>query len=305
MNFAPIVLFVYNRPKHTRQTIETLKQNLYAGQSDLIIYADGPKKCESDSAIREVRDYIKTISGFKNITITEHKQNLGLANSIIKGVTEVVHRYGKIIVLEDDLLISPDFLRFMNEALEYYSDEEKVMQISGHMFNVNIEAETEAVLLPFTTSWGWATWRRAWNHFDPQTHDYEIVKKNKALRYKFDLKGGYNYFDMLELQKKKEIDSWAIRWYLSVFMLEGLTLYPIKSLINNIGFDGSGTHCGDTSSGVNAISLNDINTEQIRFPKVTFDRNAYSQIIKHFNSQKSFKEKIKEICHKLRFFKNY
>ena len=135
MDLAPVVLFVYNRPNHTKLTVESLLKNRYADQSDLFIFADGPKEGEADSEIRKVREYVQTISGFRSITITERRQNLGLANSTIKGVTEVVNEYAKVIVLEDDLEVSPDFLRFMNEALKQYANADQVIQISGHMFN--------------------------------------------------------------------------------------------------------------------------------------------------------------------------
>jgi len=152
--------------------------------------------------------------------------------------------FGKVIVLEDDLVISPYFLGYMNHALNLYADRYQVMQISGHMFPVNLQADTDAIFLPFTTSWGWATWERAWRSFDADSRSYFRLKNNKNLRYQFNLNGSYSYFNMLEDQLNGKIDSWAIRWYLSVFMQRGLTLYPTKSLLSNIGFDGSGTHCG-------------------------------------------------------------
>ena len=244
-SYAPIVLFTYNRPVHLRNTVESVLQNDLACKSTLFVYSDGPKdNIDSVVKVAEVRKYIKTISGFKRIVIVESEKNKGLASSVIAGVTDVVNRYGKVIVIEDDLEISPDFLRFMNEALDVYKNEPIVMQVSGHMFDVKIKAPTDAIFLPFITSWGWATWKRAWDHFDPSMSGYEKIENDSKLKSRFNLDGAYNYFNMLERQLHGKIDSWAIRWYLSVFLKNGFTLFPIRSLVHNSGFDGSGTHCG-------------------------------------------------------------
>lgn len=253
MNVAPIALFVYNRPWHTRKTIEALQKNELADLSELFIYSDTAKNEQAETAVAEVREYVRSIDGFKNITIIERENNLGLAGSIIDGVTTVVNKYGKVIVLEDDLITSPYFLTYMNESLNRYRDEDKVMQISGYMFQLELSLDEEALLLPFTTSWGWATWQRAWIMFDPEAKAYSMLKKSQKLQCEFNLMGAYPYFDMLEAQLNGKINSWAIRWYLSVFMQNGLTLYPQKALINNIGFDGSGVHCD--SSEITQMSL--------------------------------------------------
>lgn len=243
MPTAPIVLFVYNRPLHTRQTVEALKKNELASESDLIIYSDGPKTDQDVSKVSEVREYLRQITGFRSIRIHENNKNYGLANSVILGVSDTVNEYGKVIVLEDDLVTSPFFLRYMNTALERYDDEKKVMQISGYMFPVEFDSDLKAFFLSFTSSWGWATWKRAWSHFDPDAAGYQLLRENDDLKKTFDLGGAYPYFRMLESQLRGEIDSWAIRWYLSVFVNNGLVLYPLKTLVLNNGFDGSGTHC--------------------------------------------------------------
>lgn len=247
MRIAPIILFVYNRPWHTRQTVEALQRNDLAAESELFIYSDGPKSEDDNKVVAEVRKYVKSIEGFKQIKVIERENNIGLAKSVITGVTEIIDKYGKIIVLEDDLVTSPYFLNYMNKALDRYENDEKVMQISGHMFPVDLNIDTDAVFLPFTTSWGWATWKRAWDHFDTEMTGYEKLKADSSLRKRFNLDGAYPYFQMLEYQREGRVDSWAICWYLSVFMKEGLTLFPRKTLVQNIGFDGSGTH----SDGIN------------------------------------------------------
>lgn len=239
---APIALFVYNRPLHTRQTVAALQKNKLASESDLIIFSDAPKRPEAAAAVGEVREYIKAITGFRSVNIVERDRNLGLANSIIDGVTRLCQEYGRVIVLEDDLVTSPFFLEYMNTALARYQNEEQVMQISGYMFPISVAAATDAVFLPLTTSWGWATWQRAWQHLDPAAMGHGVLKDNVDMRHKFNLDGGYDYFGMLKQQMQGRIDSWAIRWYLSVWMRGGLTLFPLKTLVENIGLDGSGTH---------------------------------------------------------------
>ncbi len=240
---APIALFVYNRPKHTQQTVEALQRNALAIESVLYIFSDASKSSEAAEAVRAVREYIKGVTGFRSISIVERGGNWGLANSITDGVTRLCNEYGRVIVLEDDLVVSPHFLEYMNAALDRYREDERVMQISGHMFPVDITAETDAVFLPMTTSWGWATWQRAWQHFDPAATGYEKLKRDVKLRRQFNLDGAYDYFGMLELQLQGKIDSWAVRWHLSVFLRSGITLFPRKTLVRNMGFDGSGTHC--------------------------------------------------------------
>ncbi len=244
MRLAPIVLFVFNRPLHTRQTIEALQKNYLAKDSDLFIFSDAPKNPETAVKVCEVRDFIRRITGFKAITIIEREHNFGLAASVIDGVTRLCNEYGRVIVLEDDLVTSQYFLEYMNTALDRYKDAQQVMQISGYMFPVDFATTTDAVFLPMTTSWGWATWQRAWQHFDPSASGYEELKCDVNLQRQFNLDGVYDYFSMLELQLQGKIDSWAIRWHLSVFLHKGISLFPKVTLVANKGFDGSGIHCG-------------------------------------------------------------
>ena len=166
MSYAPILLFVYNRPEHTRRCIESLLRNPLVSESNLFIYADGAKDCMQQEAVNEVRNYIRTLQGFKQITLIERSENWGLARNIIDGVTSQVNRYGKVIVLEDDLVVAPYFLTFMNEALEIYKDEPKVGHIQACDFTQN-PSLPDTFLIKWTGSWGWATWDRAWKHFNP------------------------------------------------------------------------------------------------------------------------------------------
>src|SRR5436190_14710375 len=242
MECAPAALFVYNRPEHTRRTVEALLRNPEASNTDLIVFSDAPRAPKAAEKVREVRDYVRTIQGFKSLTVEERTRNAGVRASIIEGVTQLCRKRGRVIVLEDDLLTSPHFLEFMNAGLERSDRERRVMQVSGHSFPISIGLPEDAILLPFTTSWGWATWDRAWRHFDAQGSGYERLAGDKSLKRRFDLYGGYRFFDLLTSQRQGKVDSWAILWYLSVFLQEGLGLFPRKTLVRNIGLDGSGVN---------------------------------------------------------------
>jgi len=248
MNLAPIVLFVYNRPWHTRQTVEALKNNRFAADSDLIIYSDGPQNESQAPLVNEVRNYIKTLDGFKSINIIEHKNNLGLANSIITGVTEVIKQYQKVVVLEDDLVTSSFFLKFLNDGLNVFQDEQDVISIHAYFYPVrNIIQLPETFFLKGAECWGWATWKRGWDLFNPNGAELLNELKMRKLTNSFDFQGALKYTEMLSRQIKGLNDSWAIRWQASAFVQNKLTLYPKHSFVKNIGCDLSGTHSGKTN----------------------------------------------------------
>lgn len=240
---APIALFVYNRPSHTKLTVEALLGNVEAQYSKLYIFSDAARDEHAAKAVNEVRQYISQIQGFLEVNIIESEFNKGLASSIIDGVTQLCDTFGRVIVLEDDLVASPHFLSFMNNGLSRYEHEEKVMQIAGYMFPVELNVDEDALFMPFTSSWGWATWRKTWQKFDATAKGYSLLKQSTDLRRQFDLGGSYPYFKMLKSQQKGKTNSWAIRWYLSVFLNQGLTLYPKQTMVQNIGFDGTGENC--------------------------------------------------------------
>ena len=242
---SPIVLFVYNRPWHTKETVEALQKNELANESELFIYSDAPKNEEAKSKVQEVRDYIKTVDGFKKVTIIEREKNWGLANSIIDGVTKILNKYEKIIVLEDDLVTNPYFLKFMNESLVFYEKDNRIMSISGYTYPFNNpEYNTEDIFLFYRfSSWGWASWRNEWIKTNFKLNKKSEIFINKSLQKKFNL-GGNDLYDMLKMQLIGEIDSWAIRFALSHCLNNAYALFPRKSLVKNIGHDNSGTHCG-------------------------------------------------------------
>ena len=243
MSYAPILLFVYNRPEHTHRCIESLLKNSLASESTLFIYADGAKDSTQQETVNEVRSYIRTIQGFKQITLVERSENWGLARNIIDGVTTQVNRYGKVIVLEDDLVVAPYFLQFMNDALEVYKDEPKV----GHIQACDFTQDTslpDIFLIKWTGSWGWATWDRAWKHFNPNGKELLQELEERKLTRIFDFNGKYGFTRMLRRQIEGKNNSWAIRWNASLFLKDILSLNVGRSLVQNEGFDGSGTNCG-------------------------------------------------------------
>lgn len=245
MKYAPITLFVYNRPWHTRQTVEALKRNSLACESDLYIYSDGPRRLEQSDSVVEVRKYISDIKGFKSVTVVTRSENRGLAGSIVSGVTEIINNFGRIIVLEDDLVTSPHFLTFMNDALDYYRDDERVVNIHGYMYPVG-GTLPETYFLKDTGSWGWATWKRGWDLFEPDGAKLLKELKKRKMTRDFDMDGAYPFTRILKDQIEGINDSWAIRWQASAFLNNRLTLFPGRSLVNNIGHDSSGVHCASS-----------------------------------------------------------
>lgn len=243
MTYAPVLLFVYNRPDHVRRAISSLQQNALAPKSNLFIYSDAFKEEADREAVEEVRRFIRTVNGFADVTIVEREENWGLARNIIDGVTTQTNRFGRVIVLEDDLVLAPYFLQFMNDALETYKDEPRVGHIQACDFTEDLSLP-ETFLIKWTGSWGWATWARAWKFFNPDGKALLRELKERKLTRVFDFDGTYGYTRMLRRQTEGKNNSWAIRWNASLFLNNLLSLNVGRSLVQNTGFDGSGTHCG-------------------------------------------------------------
>ena len=281
IELAPIVLFVYNRLDHTKQTIEALQKNELAKESELFIYSDAVKDENAVQSVDEVRKYIKTVDGFKKVTIIEREKNWGLANSIIDGVTKIVNEYGKIIVLEDDLVTSPYFLKFMNEALEFYKDEKKVWHISGWNYPIEIDGEEDVFFWRVMNCWGWATWSDRWQYFEKDVS--KTIKKFSFKEvYQFNLDGYENFWAQVKDNRKGIIDTWAIFWYVTIFKNNGLCLNPLVSFVRNIGRDGSGTHCGKKNDN---LILN--NKQNIYFTRVNReDKKTIDTIKKYYKANK-------------------
>ena len=246
-SLAPIVLFVFARPAHTMRAIRSLEQNELAERSTLIIYADGARTAADFEQLRETRAVVRQARAFAKVRIVERETNYGLARSIIEGVTDVCAQYGRAIVLEDDLVLSPHFLRYMNEALDCYADDSQVASIHGYCYPTS-EPLPETFFLKGADCWGWATWSRAWAHFEVDGGRLLAELRSRGLTREFDFDGAYPYTRMLEDQIAGRNDSWAIRWHASCFLKGLLTLYPGRSLVENTGNDSSGTHCRDTDA---------------------------------------------------------
>jgi hypothetical protein len=281
---APIVLFVYNRPWHTKQTVEALQKNELASESELFIYCDNAKNDDGRKSVDEVRKYVDSIDSFKKITIIKREKNWGLANSIIDGVTKIVNEYGKIIVLEDDLITSPYFLKFMNEALEFYKYEEKVWHVSGGNYPIKTDGLEDVFLWRLMNCWGWATWADRWQYYEKDI-DKTLKEFSKEDIKRFNLDGNEDFFGQVIANYEKTINTWAIFWYVTIFKHDGLCLNPSQTFVENIGNDGSGIHCGETdiyksklSSFNNIIFTNKIleNTKALVYIKKFYIENKKS-----------------------------
>ena len=244
VGLAPIALFVYNRPEHTRRTVERLRENILARHSDLYIFSDGAKNQNASKAVEEVRKFICIIEGFRSVTVVERCRNFGLAASVIDGISQLCDRHGDVIAVEDDLLTAPDFLSFMNAALDYYRYIPQVFSIGAFNFGVGPAKEysSDAFFTYRSCSWGWATWKDRWIKADWQVSDYPDFRSDRKRRRKFS-RGGGDLVRMLGQQMAGNRDSWAIRWAYAHYAHDAVALLPVQSRVINIGLDGSGTHC--------------------------------------------------------------
>lgn len=288
MSLAPVLLFTYNRPAHTSQTLEALLNNKLSKESELFIFSDGYKNNDDKKEVLKVRKLIHAIDGFKKIHIVEHPQNYGLANSIIQGVTQLINTFEKVIVLEDDLITSPWFLTFMNEALDKFESNDKIGHIHG--FCYPIDNLPDAFFIKWVGSWGWATWKRSWQHFNPDGNMLleEINKRN--LSRKFDFGGKYPYTKMLHRQVNGVNDSWAIRWNATLFLKDMLSVNAGKSLVQNIGFDGTGVHSGKDKIHYISLYKNRLN---IDIPIISENKSARKAFGNYYSKTNSFFAKAK------------
>ncbi len=262
MNHAPILLFAYNRPTHLRNTLDALKRNPGASDSQLFVYSDAARTADDQEAVDEVRRMLRNVDGFKTVEVVERKENWGLARNVIDGVGTIVERFGRVIVLEDDLVTAPGFLAFMNNALETYKDEPRVGHIQACDFTKDASLP-DTFLIKWTGSWGWATWKRAWAHFNPDGKALLKELEDRKLTYRFDFNGRYGYTRMLRRQIEGKNNSWAIRWNASLFLADILSLNVGRSLVQNEGFDGSGTNCGGGGLYASDLYMGELPVEKI------------------------------------------
>lgn len=300
-DLAPIVIFAYNRPMHLQKTVEALLMNPEVVHSEVFFFSDGPRNESIADSVEAVRRYLHEVTGFKKITIIEREQNLGLANSIIQGVSQVCETHGKVIVLEDDLLVSPYFLKYMNDGLTYYATNDKVISIHAYTFPISPPVP-ETFFLLGAGCLGWATWRRGWKLFESDGQKLLAKLRESGLQRAFDYENSYPYSRMLEDQILGKNNSWAIRLHASAFLLGKMTLHPRDPLVIHIGNDGSGTHYGTDDFMGDRITSVPINVDQI---PVEPNGVVYRKYVKYFKAHRGsciplITTKIKAIMRQLK-----
>jgi hypothetical protein len=294
--YSPIILFVYTRLDHTKKTIDSLKKNILANESDFFIYSDFSRSDDDLIDVNKMRLYLKTINGFKSIHIIERKENFGLAKNIITGVTEVVNKYGKVIVIEDDIVTSPYFLQYMNDSLLKYKNNEKLISISGYRYPIgNIDNNDDTFVSRMPMCWGWATWESKWNLFEKDLNSVKRMSKEQIAYINFE--GTNNFFDQAIDNINGRINTWFIFWYITAVKNKMLTLYPRESLVINVGHDGSGENCSysqcfDTFLRMSPILLSDIKLEENE-KIIQLQKNYYLSL--RINLLKRIIRKIKKI----------
>jgi hypothetical protein len=301
MTLAPIALFTYNRPDQTFKTIKALADNVLADKSVMYVFCDGPKNNADEKElerINRVRNIVKNIDGFKEIIIVEQPENIGLANSIINGVTEVINKHGSIIVLEDDIFTSKYFLQFMNDALNVYQNSDKVISVGACNYFAEGKKYPSTFFLPVVDCLGWATWKDRWQHFEIDSVKLLKEIKDKQLENEFNLFDFYKFENMLQDQIDGKINSWAIRWQAVCILQKKLTIYPNPSITQHM-HSVSGTH----ASGLNIepkLANKQIDVD-ILAPEFYF--SSYKALLKGYNyfliqsKYVLFKQRIKFYMH--------
>jgi hypothetical protein len=256
-DLAPVVLFCYARPDHTRETIESLAKNVLAIETTLFVFIDYPRNVNDIQPNSEVVALIESLSGFKDVVIIKRDFNYGLAKNITQGISHVLLQFDKVIVLEDDIVTSPFFIEYMNESLDRYASCKNVWHVSGWNYPINSESMPDAFLWRGMNCWGWATWRDRWSHFEKQPKKIND-EWTEAMIYKFNLDGNHNFYSQVIANLEGRIDTWAVFWYATIFSNDGLCLSPSVSHVQNIGHDGTGVHCGSDDIYKIKLSLNKV-----------------------------------------------
>jgi Acetyltransferase (isoleucine patch superfamily) len=257
MKSTPVAVFAYNRPNHLGRTLEALSQCKRIEECEVFIHCDGVGKPEHQAQVEATRSVARDWAKKMGWQVIEQEKNFGCDPSIVNFVTKLCNEFGRVIVVEDDIVVEPVFIAYMLEALDKYELEGRVAQISGYMFPAEIVPEGDTLFLPFTSSWGWATWKRAWDLFNWEAPGALDALKNKSTRFRFDLDGGYYFTDMLLQTLAQEKRPWDILFYWQIFSNDLLVLYPAQSIVRNEGFDGSGVHYTQVWNGYRPLETNE------------------------------------------------
>ena len=303
---TPIALFVYNRPGHTRITIEALRNNLLAIESTLHVFADGVMTGISEEGLQrivEVREIVSHIEGFKEVILHLSDTNKGCARSVREGVTDMVQQYGRVIVVEDDILTTPHFLQYMNDALDFYANDRRIWSVGGMNIDIQLPEKYtnkhDLYLVHRGCSWGWGTWADRWKDIDWEVKDAERFFASKRMMRRFD-RGGEGMTQMLRNQLEGRIDAWDIVWDYHVFKHNGYGLRPVRSFTQNIGMDGSGTHYNQDTPSDPQAPLFDPTKDTIRFEKHLRPNKEVQRIFYNYWSDK---EKLSTITRIKRLIK--
>lgn len=295
MSLAPIILFCYNRADKTKRVLEDLAKNNLAKESDLFIFCDGPRNEDGLKKITEVHKVIDSVTGFKTINITKRTLNRGLSKSVICGVGEVLEKYEKVIVLEDDICVAKNFLDFMNQALNVYESDKRVFTISGFNFhNYHKPKDYQEDIFFFkgrNSSWGWAIWKDRWQEVDFDVKDYESFKNDKQQQADFN-QAGSNLCEILKMQMEKKVDTWDIQMTYTMFKKGAYCLFPVRTLVKNVGFDNSGIHCSNNDSMSN-FEFSEVSLRELKFKSIDEIKNnelAANNYLKAFNHNFSNKK---------------
>ena len=273
---APIVLFAYKRPVELEATLQALQANYLASQSDLYIFVDAPRKPEDAAKVSQVHRLLDGVSGFRSIHRDYAETNIGCADSIIRGVSIVLEKHPAAIIVEDDLITSPNFLDFMNQGLVQYAESKRVYSVAGYTFPFPKPAnyQSDAYFIPRHSPWGWATWSDRWQSIDWAMTDYPAFEQDKRQQRAF-MQGGSDLVGMLRSQMEGRADAWDIRFCYNRFKANGLSVYPTVSKVENIGFGKEATHTNIFNRY--KTQLDDGTQRTFTFPRVVGPTAYYHQ----------------------------
>ena len=299
-SYSPIALFVYNRLQHTKKVIEAIKKNHISQRSTIYVFSDFSDVEFEKNKIKKIRNYLNNLNGFKKIIIVQRKYNLGTSNNIVLGLNQIFKKHDKCIIIEDDIIISKNFLYQMNYFLEKFNKITNIASIEGYMYPVKFKKSIpDYFFLKGTGCWGWATWKRSWKNYEGSAE--KLLNKfndEKELVNDFDYYDSYPYYKMLKKQKWSKKKSWAIKWYASNFIKQNYTIYFKNTLVKNIGLDGSGENC-KIDYQINQKKFTNITCKIKTNDEVNENINAKKDIAKYLKTKFSYINKLKFVIKKL------